>query len=98
MMANCPQCNQPTLFSIKSQDPSVLAKCRKCGYYRYRRIKMTVEEFENIIYSLVEQMQKKSNNQMTIEECLAFIVKRTGHTTEEVTGAYNNARHRTIGF
>lgn len=91
-MANCPQCNQDTLFPFKSDDTSVLAKCRKCGYYRHKKVKMTVEEFENIIYSLVTQMMKKSP--ATEEECLAYIVKRTGHSTTEITEAYNNANRR----
>jgi NMD protein affecting ribosome stability and mRNA decay len=93
-MAECPSCGRDTLHNIKTDDPSVLAKCNKCGYYRYKKVKMTVIEFEDIIYSLVTQMIKKSKPTHSVAECLALIVKRTGHSVEQVTEAYNNARAR----
>jgi len=96
-MAKCPQCNQPTLHQIRSDDPSVVAKCRKCGYYQYKKVKMTIEEFENIIYSMVTH-QLKENPDLDAFTVLAYIVHRTGHTTQEVTEAYDNAKARNQGF
>ena len=89
-MAMCPQCNNDTMHAIKTDDPSVLAKCRTCGSYRYKKVKMTQDEFDNIVYSMVQSQIKESN--VTEAEVLAYIVRRTGHTTQEITDAYNRAK------
>ena len=50
----CPKCGVNKLKQFhKWDEPAVTGKCSNCGYYRYRKVKMTVEEFERIVHSLV---------------------------------------------
>jgi Zn ribbon nucleic-acid-binding protein len=53
-VAKCPDCNQDSLHPFKSKnDRSIIAKCNKCGYYRYRKVKITQEEYRKLIKNIM---------------------------------------------
>jgi uncharacterized Zn finger protein len=52
-MAQCPKCNHNTLNAFRSaSNPSVIAKCRTCGYYKQNKVKLNTIDLGRIVYNL----------------------------------------------